>query len=201
MLTAIMLGAAALVCAVIVGIILYARRDADKGFMDEVKCIDPSRVPIVVFLDEGLISACPDIEDALQAVVLLINEEVGRELFRFFTSLDDLTEEGATVSFLPTHPGEPFLGDDALMTNHLTFTKEGAIKRTIVYGNVDRLPGAGNLVLMRSCGHELLHSVGLAHDDLRWSIMAPVSSPMHFELTKHDRDLLRAHYFPKEDFS
>ena len=166
----------AAVLGVLAGIIfvivswLAARGSADKGLMARMP---PAAFPAaLVFADDDVPR---NVRTALKHTIEYINHRVGR---RVYADLGDITE-GMTIS---------------VAMERGPFYARASFRETSEYARLRINPNAvidEPSKLPRALAHELLHFAGLAHDQLRDSVMYPRVVDGDFEITDRDRELVR----------
>ncbi len=102
---------------------------------------------------------------------------------------------GATVSLMSCDTLHPPLRDRCGGFGHTQFTiQENHILSAAIYVDATLIGKMTELQLWRAIAHELGHVVGLAHDDLRRSVMYHKALDQQPTVTAQDRNLLQGIY-------
>lgn len=154
-------------CLAVAGAIAYGvlRERPEATGMNIITRWDRDWVPIgliisTAFSDEEFAK----INEAVKAAAKFWNRETGLELFK------DMDYRGALVPIMPHNPltmDEP--SEHACAYASLTVDRDGCLKRAVIYMvDWERLD---SLSLARVLKHELGHCLGLAHDEIQYSVM------------------------------
>lgn len=171
--------------------------DDDETYVDTPtdRCPAPTfrRVPVSVTAETSNPHPPMDPEQATRAVVDTINTRVGFDLLWYDPDPGHCMEAHSICVRI----GEPRDDDWMDTAGDAQHSWEGMSQNR--YCTVRTSNTGTSELLLLVLQHEILHCLGLAHDDFETSIMRPVQTPTPDgafppRITDHDRELLRQQY-------
>ena len=169
---------------------LRARKVGDALGMVQIKRWRKDWVPITILLDDEafLPDEIPKLHDAAKSAARFWNEQTGLKLFAAPTDVG----LGATVPVMRHDPLTMEEHENAVAYAALTVGSKGTLVRAVVYMvNWENLP---SLVLARAMKHEFGHCLGLAHDDIEYSVMYGKVSQRMYCVSPLDKEFLLEAY-------
>ena len=169
--------------------VLVDRKRREKLGMAQISKWKKGWVPITLLLnDDFLPDEIPKLQDAVKSAARFWNQQTGVKLFA------GPGEVGAGV-VIPVMRYNPLTMDDhesAVAYVELAIGIRGALVNATVYMvNWENLPST---VLARAMKHELGHCLGLAHDEIEFSVMYGKTSSHVYCVSPADKAFLQEVY-------
>lgn len=149
-----------------------------------------SWVPITILIDEEIFlpDEVPRLREAVRSAARFWNQQTGIKLF----AAPDEVGYGAVVPVMRHNPLTMETHESAVAYASLTLGPEKTLARAVIYMvDWENLPST---MLARALKHEFGHCLGLAHDEVEFSVMYGKASPHVYCVSPADKAFLQEVY-------